>query len=362
MLTQRTPVANRFTRRDVPRLAIAAGILILALTAILGIDILPEPPLDVAEGQLATRDIVAPRALDYESQVQTDAARAAAEAAVPPQYTFTSENAIAIAAAQQLAFEDRVSRVDTTFSAELTPAGRKTLLQTAVPDLTETANATLAGLDAATLGGRPDRIRADPRCHPADRAARLGGRRHARPPCRPDGGRARRGRADAGRGAHLPADRAQLLVQPAALGHRQGQGRRGRRARPGNDPPGRGHRPQRHPVERHGHREDRRPRPAGDRPRRRQLRGLAAARGPRRRHPAGLDLAVPAGPVAPRQRARADRPAGRRCDPGAQDHGRPADPAVLPADGRDRDPPDDPARRVDRHDRHRDRGHHRRSA
>ena len=150
MLTQRAPVANRFTRRDVPRLAIAAGILILALTAILGIDILPEPPLDVAEGQLATRDIVAPRALDYESQVQTDAARAAAEAAVPPQYTFTSENAIAIAAAQQLAFEDRVSRVDTTFSAELTPAGRKTLLQTAVPDLSETANATLAGLDAAS--------------------------------------------------------------------------------------------------------------------------------------------------------------------------------------------------------------------
>ena len=149
MLTQRAPVANRFTRRDVPRLAIAAGILILALTAILGIDILPEPPLDVAEGQLATRDIVAPRALDYESQVQTDAARAAAKAAVPPQYTFTSENAIAIAAAQQLALEDRVSRVDTTFSAELTPAGRKILLQTAVPDLSETANATLAGLDAA---------------------------------------------------------------------------------------------------------------------------------------------------------------------------------------------------------------------
>ena len=103
----------------------------------------------MAEGQLATRDIVAPRALDYESQVQTDAARAAAKAAVPPQYTFTSENAIAIAAAQQLALEDRVSRVDTTFSAELTPAGRKTLLQTAVPDLSETANATLAGLDAA---------------------------------------------------------------------------------------------------------------------------------------------------------------------------------------------------------------------
>jgi putative nucleotidyltransferase with HDIG domain len=150
MLTQRTAAPTRFTRRDLPRLAIAGGILVLALAAILGIDILPQPPLDVAEGQLATRDIVAPRALDYESTVQTDAARTAAKAAVPPQYTFTSENAIAIAAAQQIAFEDRVARVDTTFSTDdLSPEGRKTLLQTAVSGLSKTANETLAGLDAA---------------------------------------------------------------------------------------------------------------------------------------------------------------------------------------------------------------------
>ncbi len=51
-----------------------------------------------------------------------------------------------------------------------------------------------------------------------------------------------------------------------------------------------------------------------------------------------------------------DRPAGRRCDPGAQAHCRPADPAVLPADGGDRDPPGDPARRIDGDHRHRDRG------
>jgi putative nucleotidyltransferase with HDIG domain len=149
MLTQRTAAIHRFTRRDVPRLAIAGGILVLALTAILGIDILPKPSLDVAEGQLATRDIVATRALDYESEVQTEEARAAARKAVPPQYTFTSENAIAIAAAQQLAFEDRVARVDTTFSADLSPEGRKTLLQTAVPALSTSAQATLSGLDAA---------------------------------------------------------------------------------------------------------------------------------------------------------------------------------------------------------------------
>jgi len=149
VLTQRSDNPSRFTRRDVPRVAIAAGVLIIALTAIMGVDILPQPALDVTAGQLAVRDIVAPRALDLESKVQTDAARAAASAAAPFQYTFTTENAIAIAAAQQLAFENRVASIDTTFSADLSPAGRQALLKTAVPGLSDAARATLVGLDAA---------------------------------------------------------------------------------------------------------------------------------------------------------------------------------------------------------------------
>jgi len=149
MLTPRSENPTRFTRRDVPRLAIAAVVLIVALAAILGADILPAPPLAVTVGQLATRDIVAPRALDLESKVQTDAARTAARAAVGPQYDFTTENAIAIAAAQQLAFERRVASIDTTFSADLTPEGRQSLLKTAVPDLSDAARASLVGLDAA---------------------------------------------------------------------------------------------------------------------------------------------------------------------------------------------------------------------
>jgi putative nucleotidyltransferase with HDIG domain len=149
MLTQRNDSPTRFTRRDVPRLAIAAGIFIVALAAILGADILPQQPLDVGVGQLATHDIVAPRAIEFDSQVQTDAARAAASAATPFQYTFTSENAIAIAAAQQLAFEKRVGPIDTTFSANLTVDIRKTLLQTAVPGLSDASRTTLVGLDAA---------------------------------------------------------------------------------------------------------------------------------------------------------------------------------------------------------------------
>ncbi len=149
MLTHRPDNPARFTRRDLPRLGFAGGILVLALTAILGADILPQQPLDATVGQLASRDIVAPRAVAFDSTIQTDAVRAAASAAVPPQYTFTTENAIAIAAAQQLAFETRVSRIDTTFSATLTVEGRKSLLQIAIPDLTASAKTTLVGLDAA---------------------------------------------------------------------------------------------------------------------------------------------------------------------------------------------------------------------
>jgi putative nucleotidyltransferase with HDIG domain len=149
MLTKRIETSTRFTRRDVPRLVIAGGILILALAAILGADILPEAPLDVTQGQLATRDIVAPRAIDFESKVQTDAARAAASAAVPFQYSFTTENAIAIAAAQQVQFEQRVARIDTTFSADISADARKILLDADLPDLSASARATLVGLDPA---------------------------------------------------------------------------------------------------------------------------------------------------------------------------------------------------------------------
>jgi putative nucleotidyltransferase with HDIG domain len=149
MLTRRSDSSVRFSRHDIPRVAIAAGILILALTAVLGADILPEAPLDATVGQLATRDVVAPRAVDFVSKSQTDAARLAATNAVPPQYTFTSENAIRIAADQQVAFKTRVSPIDTTFSADLSDEGRASLLKTAVPDLSEGARDTLVGLKVA---------------------------------------------------------------------------------------------------------------------------------------------------------------------------------------------------------------------
>ncbi len=100
MLTHRAAAISRFTRSDATRLGIASGILILAMTAILAADLLPQETLQVQAGDLAPRDILAPRAVEFESEVQTAEARAAARAAVEPQYDFTSDKAIAIAAEQ----------------------------------------------------------------------------------------------------------------------------------------------------------------------------------------------------------------------------------------------------------------------
>ena len=149
MLTQQAPALSRFTRSDATRLGISAGILVLVMTAILGSDILPQESLRLQTGDLAPRDIVAPRALDFDSDVLTTQAREVARQSVAPQYDFTSDQAIAIATEKQAAFDTRVSRVDTAFEAELTTDERRSLLETAVPELTGDSLATLVELDLA---------------------------------------------------------------------------------------------------------------------------------------------------------------------------------------------------------------------
>jgi hypothetical protein len=149
MLTRSFAARAGFSRGDATRLAIAASILIAGLAAVLGADVLPQQPLHVAVGDLAQRDILAPRAIDFESDVQTADAQATARQAVEPQYDYTTENAIAIAAEQQLAFERRVLQIDTVFSAKLSDASRTTLLEAAIPDLSSGAQKSLVGLDAA---------------------------------------------------------------------------------------------------------------------------------------------------------------------------------------------------------------------
>ena len=148
MLTQRAPVLARFTRNDATRAAIAATALIVLLTGILAVDVLPSGPVRYEVGEVVREDLVAPRALSFESQTLTEGARAAARAGVPPQFDFTAANAIAIANEQAIAFSDRVERVDTAFATDLTEEERTSLLETAIPGLSETARTTLQGIDA----------------------------------------------------------------------------------------------------------------------------------------------------------------------------------------------------------------------
>jgi putative nucleotidyltransferase with HDIG domain len=149
MLTQRAPALARFTRQDATRLAIAAGSLIVALTAILALDITPSEPVQYAVGDVAREDVISPAALSFESETLTEEARREARAAVPFQYDYTAEKAIAVAAEQARAFNERVRRIDTAFATQLTPAERTALLEVAVEDLTPKAVMTLDGLDVA---------------------------------------------------------------------------------------------------------------------------------------------------------------------------------------------------------------------
>ena len=146
MLTHRAPTLSRFTRNDATRLGIASAILVIVLTAILAVDLLPGEALDVEVGDIAPREIVAPRAVDFESAVLTEAARRAARDDVEPQYDFTSDKAIAIAAEGQRAFESRVSRVDSAFDLDISSESRRSFLETAIVDLSEPGRETLKDL------------------------------------------------------------------------------------------------------------------------------------------------------------------------------------------------------------------------
>ncbi|MDQ6794574.1 MAG: HDIG domain-containing protein [Chloroflexota bacterium] len=147
MLTQRVEKLVRFGRRDATRLGIASAVLIVVLTTILGIDILvPQPPIRLVAGDVATRDIVAPAAKDFVSQVQTDAKKQEAADAVPPQYDYTTEKAIAVAAEQVAAFRRSVVAVNTAFDPATKEADRIALLEQAMQTLSPRAHDALVAL------------------------------------------------------------------------------------------------------------------------------------------------------------------------------------------------------------------------
>ena len=91
--------------------------------------------------------MLSPRAITVESEILTEDARRNAREAVPFQYDFTSEQAIAIAGEQATAFENRVGRVDTAFAADVSAEEREAMLLIVLPGLTETSRATLTSLE-----------------------------------------------------------------------------------------------------------------------------------------------------------------------------------------------------------------------
>jgi cyclic-di-AMP phosphodiesterase PgpH len=133
-------------RRDLVRLAITAGALVIAITAILAVDLSPRLVLQV--GDLAPTDIKAPRALTFTNPVLTTQAQQAARDAVQPQYDFTSERAIAISTEQLAAFGRRVLPIDTAFESSTSAQQRQTILNQALTDLSVEARTDLLSLDA----------------------------------------------------------------------------------------------------------------------------------------------------------------------------------------------------------------------
>ena len=145
MLVQRPARATPFTRRDLVRLLISSILLIVALTAVLASDIIPTK-LDVTAGQVATADIVAPRATTFTSATLTQQARDAASQAVAPQYDYTPAKGDTVAQAATVELNTEIAPVDAAFSATLTDAARKALLKNAIPDLSDESQATLLAM------------------------------------------------------------------------------------------------------------------------------------------------------------------------------------------------------------------------
>src|SRR4029453_11705668 len=104
----RSAAVRRFARTDAVRLLMATFLLVLTLGSVLAVDALPGPFAGpgLIVGDLATADIVAPRALTYESTEQTRQAREEARQQVPPQYDYSPERGQLTAGQQLNALEE----------------------------------------------------------------------------------------------------------------------------------------------------------------------------------------------------------------------------------------------------------------
>jgi putative nucleotidyltransferase with HDIG domain len=145
MLSRSAEPTLRFTRRDAGRLFAASVVLVVAMSAVLGLDILPaQTQLEVDKP--APANVFAPRAGQYDSTVLTNAAREDARAAVGPQYDFTAAQAEAIAVQQAQAYARLAKPIDAAFAETVKPEDRAILLAAALPALTAEQTANLQAL------------------------------------------------------------------------------------------------------------------------------------------------------------------------------------------------------------------------
>jgi hypothetical protein len=146
MIASPLPVGMPFGRRDLARLFLAAVGLVLLLTPILGADIVPAERIEFAVGDIPSGDVKAPRAISFVSEALTEEARSAARAEVEPQYDYTTEKGIAVAAEQVAAFQRMIAPVEEAFGPDKTPEEREALLSGALTGLSSDVHATLETL------------------------------------------------------------------------------------------------------------------------------------------------------------------------------------------------------------------------
>ena len=111
-------------------------------------DLLPSAPVDYRVGELVREDIAAPKAVSLESRRSPTKRDRGARRRPAPVRLHRRQGDRDRRTSRRDAFSDRVRRIDTAFATDLKPAERTALLQTAIPGLTDTTQATLEKLDA----------------------------------------------------------------------------------------------------------------------------------------------------------------------------------------------------------------------
>ena len=149
MLREPRELPHSFGRPDAVRLLIAAFVLVAGLAVGIAPDLAPTNN-DLAAGAVASVAVRAPRDAVIDNPVETQAAQAAATAAVPPQYDYTAQRAATIATSQVAALQLDVAPVDAAFSTSKTPEALQAALGTVLPSLPSNARSILVALDASS--------------------------------------------------------------------------------------------------------------------------------------------------------------------------------------------------------------------